>query len=264
MRIISEPEQVLLAPDGLYTNACEGGIMSEHDNHVATADQAQPFSTRMRAIEGERYARLVVLTEVDRRKNHRYMLCRCDCGIEKIIALTGLRSGAVQSCGCLKKQRAIETHTKHGNGRSGRQSHAYRSWHNMKQRCTSLGHPNYECYGGRGITVCERWSNFMAFLEDIGEPPSHEHTLDRYPNNNGNYEPGNVRWATMGEQALNKRTNRLVTFDGRTNPLTVWARILNLPVSRLRSRLDRGWPIAQAFTVPAQQRAKRQSDRVTL
>jgi hypothetical protein len=97
------------------------------------------------------------------------------------------------------------------------------AWRGMLARCRNPRHPSYKNYGGRGITACERWNSFENFLDDMGKRPSPKHSLDRI-DNNGNYEPGNCRWATRREQANNTRMNRFVTFDGRTMTLAQWAR----------------------------------------
>lgn len=92
-------------------------------------------------------------------------------------------------------------------------------------------------YGGRGITVCERWLSYEAFLADVGERPTAKHTLDRYPNNDGHYEPGNVRWATRKEQARNRRSARMVTIDGETRSAIEWAETAGIDPSRILGRL---------------------------
>ena len=122
----------------------------------------------------------------------------------------------------------------------------YRSWGAMIQRCTNPANKHYKNYGGRGIKVHESWLDFQTFLFDMGERPEGK-SLDRYPNVNGNYEPGNCRWATTKEQALNKRTNRHITFMGRTEPLTIWAEIIKVPRETLTARIRRGWSLERAI-----------------
>jgi hypothetical protein len=127
----------------------------------------------------------------------------------------------------------------------------------MVQRCCNPKHKNFRHYGGRGITVCDRWrTNFEVFLEDMGPRPSAKHSIER-KDNNGNYEPGNCVWATQREQSRNKRTNRLVEFGGQTLCVEEWAAKLGLTSKAIHHRLDRGWSIDKALTTPLQRRAKR-------
>jgi hypothetical protein len=130
--------------------------------------------------------------------------CVCDCGREAFIGAGRLRSELVRSCGCT---RAAGHHFKHGHARKGRETLTFRSWTSMLQRCLNPNSDNYRWYGGRGITICLEWiDSFDAFLADMGERPTGM-TLDRI-NPDGNYEPGNVRWATPKEQARNRRRAR--------------------------------------------------------
>lgn len=127
----------------------------------------------------------------------------------------------------------------------------YNSWVNMRQRCTNSNKPDYKFYGGRGITVCERWSKFENFIEDMGEPPE-GFTLDRI-DVDGNYEPANCKWASRREQSNNRNYNALITFNGRTQSVGKWASeiSLNITTKNLYKRIfTRGWDINRAFTQP--------------
>lgn len=119
----------------------------------------------------------------------------------------------------------------------------YNSYMNMKSRCFNENSPRYKDYGGRGITVCDRWkSKFTNFLEDMGEPPSSKHSIDR-KDVNGNYEPGNCRWATTEEQSLNRRNSKLITINGVTKNQITWAKELKMSSGKLKTRLELGWDI---------------------
>ena len=123
------------------------------------------------------------------------------------------------------------------------------AWTNMIQRCTNSKRPDFKFYGGRGIKVCPQWRNsFSAFLADVGERPTSDYSLDRFPNQDGNYEPGNVRWATKDQQMQNTRATRLLSFGGKTMGLTAWARYLGLARGSIQVRLANGWSIQRALT----------------
>lgn len=132
-------------------------------------------------------------------------------------------------------------------------SPTYKKWNEMVARCNQPTNAAYPRYGARGIAVCERWRDFENFLADMGEKPGEGFSLDRYPDGDGNYEPGNCRWATRTEQHRNKSSNRLLTAFGRTQCLTSWAEEFNIDYRTLRSRIDRGgMAVETALTAPLQ------------
>jgi hypothetical protein len=198
----------------------------------------------------ERYNRLTVLgvDHIDS-SYRRYWKCRCDCGNEVIVRYDHVRSGRTRSCGCLY-QDAAERQKIHGMSRTP----THQSWMAMINRCYDSSHPSYNRYGGRGITVCERWhdpaTGFINFLADMGERTSLQHSLDRYPNNDGDYEPGNCRWATRAEQYSNMTSNRLLTYQDRTQTVSEWSREIKIPLSTLLARLKRGWSIDESLSSP--------------
>lgn len=162
-------------------------------------------------------------------------LCRCTCGVQKEFYTTHLRSKNTKSCGC--RFRAMQREAKVTHGLSGSPTHT--TWTLMKQRCLNPNAPDYDKYGGRGITVCERWLSFANFFADVGERPQGK-TLDRV-NNDVGYEPGNCRWATLVEQQANRRNTKTLTYKGETLPVSEWARRANMPNNRLHMRLRNGW-----------------------
>ena len=183
----------------------------------------------------------------DNSYNGVYWLCICICGQQRKVLAKNLTNGRSKSCGCRKTYRQ-RLHMK-VQGMSATKKREYTIWYNMIQRCYNHTHKNYHQYGGRGITVCYRWHSFFNFLLDIGEKPSRELSLERIDNNN-NYFKENCKWATRREQARNRRTNRLLTFNGQTKTLIEWAEVTNLPPYMIRNRLNRDWTIAHALTTP--------------
>lgn len=135
----------------------------------------------------------------------------------------------------------------HGHAVHGAQTPTYFSWQHMNDRCYNSNHAFYKDYGGRGISVCERWrKSFTNFLDDMGERPSKLHTIDRI-DGNGNYEPDNCRWATRKEQARNRKTNRLIAFNGVTRTLAEWSELTGINREKISWRIDHGWPIEKAM-----------------
>ena len=135
----------------------------------------------------------------------------------------------------------------------------YGLWKNIIKRCYSLNHHCYHKYGERGIRVCDRWRHsFWNFVDDVGERPSLKHSIDRYPDNYGDYQPDNFRWATVAEQARNRRDNRRITINGQTKIVTDWAKEIGVLPSLIFSRIKNGWTEEQAVTIPTLKRSREQ------
>lgn len=181
--------------------------------------------------------------------------CQCDCGIEKAIRGADLRNGHTTSCGCYGQMIRSAAGVKARNGHGMSRKPIYAVWSAMKERCQNTHHRYYKDYGGRGIKVCERWEKFENFFADMGDVPTGL-TLDRYPNNNGNYDPTNCRWSTWEQQQNNRRDTIKIKFDGETLSVAQWARRIGISAAGLRYRLSNDWPMAMALTFPPEMNRK--------
>lgn len=200
-------------------------------------------------LTGQRFTRWTVLSPATgSHHNQRHWSCQCDCGVTRDVHHGNLTSGKSTSCGCRQRERAIEASTTHGRSRHHSSCSSYCLWAGMIQRCTNPNHTAYRNYGGRGVSVCERWRSYENFFADMGPRPDGM-TLDRI-DNELSYSPTNCRWATRGEQNSNKSNNRLLHHDGIQLSIAQWAARKNLRPYTLYSRLRRGWSPAEAIETP--------------
>lgn len=188
-------------------------------------------------ISGQRFGRLLVTTIHSKPGGRATWWCICDCGVKIPVKSCYLRSGHTASCGCLRSDVARKLRTTHGNAANP----TYSTWVRMWQRCTNPKNERWASYGGRGISVCERWLKFENFLADMGKKPK-ERSIDRINNDLG-YSPDNCRWATSDEQMNNTSRVRLLTAHGKTQSLTQWAKELGIPYMTIVKRADGGLPI---------------------
>ena len=203
-------------------------------------------------LTGQRFGRLTVIGRAENSaKGEARWICMCDCGKEHTVSGSYLRTGKSKSCGCLNREVAAQRRTSHGET----ETRLYSIWRNIKTRCENEKAKGYHRYGGRGIKICEAWKeDFQAFRNWALENGYQENlTIDRI-NNDGNYEPGNCRWATLKEQANNTRKNRLITANGETRTLNEWAEITGIPKSTIQNRIRAGKTPEEALCEPAKGR----------
>jgi len=183
---------------------------------------------------GKKFGRLTCMKLVGRGDHGFRYRFRCEDGVEIEARGNNVRSGHTTSCGCLAVELVSKRMTTHGRTMTSE----YKTWKGMTQRCSNPKDKRYSDYGGRGIKVCQRWKCFENFLEDMGLRPSAAHSIER-ENNDGNYEPGNCRWATAAEQSRNRRGNTRITYNGETRILADWADYFGIKRSTMRGRLGR-------------------------
>lgn len=208
-------------------------------------------------IAGERYGNLVAIERLPTTSNGSRWVFKCDCGNRTEALLSNVRCGAVKSCGCLGSRNTIgQRSLKHGHGIGFKKSRTATAWRNAKTRCFNRKNEKYSDYGGRGITMCEEWSNdFRTFLRDMGECPDGL-TLER-DDVNGNYEPGNCRWATPKEQVNNRR--KTLRVEG--HPLVDFAAKTGIAYKRIHYRMKRHGETAQQAVEWFKRRRSSQSNK---
>lgn len=208
---------------------------------------------------GKKFGRLTVTKFAGLNKHKKATWhCDCDCGTSVVLAARDFVSGRTQSCGCLHNE--LLGKARHIHGQSDR-TPEYNVWKGMRQRCRNPNSEYYDRYGKRGIQVCKRWDAFENFLQDMGERPGPEYTIER-TDNDGHYEPDNCRWATREEQGNNTSRNVAMTHNGRTQSLRDWATETGINRAAIRQRiLRRGWTVERALTTPIKENIKKAGDQ---
>lgn len=209
---------------------------------------------------GKKYGKLTILKEVDRKLYkgvyYRMVLCKCDCGNEKVIGFQSVKTGNALSCGCYNLEISKKRATKHGlYGKKKDRPLESDIWQRMKQRCLNPNSFAYEHYGGRGIKVCDRWiNNFEFFIEDMGWRPSESHSIERI-DVNGDYCPENCKWILKSEQRRNRRDSKFITYNNKELLLSEWCKELNLNYQMIRRRVyDLNIPFEIAIKYPKRYR----------
>lgn len=210
-------------------------------------------------LTGKRFGNLVVITIAE--KNPTYPRDRnwkvlCDCGRETFVITGMLNSNRTHTCGLCHFHTESLASKRRTHGRS--HSKLYSVWKNMRSRCRNSKRNSYKNYGARGIDVCNDWyTSFESFASWAILSGYKEGLLIERINNNSNYCPVNCAWATVREQSLNRRTNRLIFYNNETKPLIEWAKIFKLNPNTVGARLNRGWTVERALSTPATVKRRR-------
>lgn len=200
----------------------------------------------MDVFVGSVYNFLTVIEKVeDKKQKHSLWRCSCVCGKNTMCRKSQLATGVKKSCGCKANELIAQSRRTHGKS----DSQEWKSWRAIRQRCLNANSKDYARYGGKGITLCDRWMAFENFYEDMGDAPGPEYTVDRIDGTKG-YSPDNCRWATPIEQAQNKRSNRVLLFNGELKCVAEWERVLGFPKDLILDRISRGWDVEEALTTP--------------
>lgn len=199
---------------------------------------------------GQRFGRLIVTAQAERKNGYVMWECTCDCGGTIVVRTGNLKYAITSSCGCLRRENTANLRRTHGRSKSS----IHNTWCLMKERCANQ-EDNY--YGGRGITVCERWlHSFENFLADMGERPFPGAQIDRIDNSKG-YSPDNCRWSTRKENGRNKRNNVILTLKGESLTMIEWSEKLNIGIGLLKSRRRLKWSDEDILTKPVDHTAGR-------
>lgn len=208
-------------------------------------------------LVGKTYGRLTFLEPIRKTNQGWVWRFKCACGNTKEVLQPSVLYGNTRSCGCIQKEQAAKNaKVVHGHNRTGKVSRTYTIWRAMLARCFNKRHEAYGRYGGAGITVDSEWArDFTAFLRDMGEAPDN-YSLDRIDNSKG-YSKSNCRWASREQQGRNKKTNVLLTYNGKTQCVAVWAREVGIAAGVICYRVQHGWCVEDAITKPAAKKQRR-------
>lgn len=208
-----------------------------------------PSNPRFINLTGQVFGNLTVISYIGKRgPRHHYWTCHCNCGVIREVTSSNLIRGNTRSCGCLRIKISRERTTTH----NAYHSPEYKVWSRMIDRCCNKNNKSFSNYGGRGIIVCEQWlgiNGFSNFINNMGNRPTSKHSIERIDNNK-NYEPNNCHWATKTEQNRNKRNNRMLTYNEITLCVTEWELKLGFPLKSIHNRLQKGWSVPDALTIP--------------
>lgn len=209
--------------------------------------QPKPTHWRWRDLEGQKFGTIRVGRYCGTKSHASLWECICDCGRLYVAIGSVLTRDNTHSCGCRRFENFADSMRTHGMARTDE----HKIWCGIKKRCFNPKCDSYPHYGGRGITMCKKWlDSFQEFHNDVGDRPSKKHSLDRI-NNNGHYEPGNVRWATRVEQANNSRKCRMITANGVTQSASQWSRTTGISCGTILNRLNHGWTTERAISTPS-------------
>ncbi len=244
---------------GKTTVVMRGNLMKKNTLSCGCYNKQRINETCFVDRTGQKFNRLTFVKFIEVKNKTTYWEVKCDCGFIKTISSSGVVSGKIISCGCYRNQilRSPKTH-------GGSHDTLYGLWRGIIQRCTDKNCKIYKHYGGRGISICNEWKNDYLVFKNwaIQNGYSKELSIERIENN-GNYEPGNCRWATDKEQSRNRRNNVRITIDGVTKILKDWCIEYGVNSNSVSTRINRGWNAIEALRTPmGPQRNKGYSSRL--
>lgn len=208
---------------------------------------------RLDDLTGRTFGRLTVSSEHRSVKRRTFWTCQCDCGNLTEVTATNLKVGNTKSCGCFRRDFTTAKNISNGRGVRTVPPPEYGVWGLMRGRCQNQNNVSWPDYGGRGITVCDRWQSFDNFYADMGPRPTADHQIDRV-DNDGPYSPENCQWSTRVENCSNRRDTVNVEWRGETATVPNWSRRIGIPSAALWARLNRlGWDVERAMTTPVRQ-----------